>query len=293
MSWTHEHSWKLASSRAQVFAALTEPAQLTKWFAEHAETEPAAGGQYRFWGKHTLETPSRESATGRLVQYAPVDGMSYAWTIGNVPTEVALSLSDDGDGTTLVVAHRVDGELPWPRQRELIDDYWRLAVGNLSAHLGGGDGIVLPDFASDTPEIRQVMIIDAPPSVVFRTLVEPSLVNQWFGSTSATIDPVQNGRYTLGWEYKINGRDVAGGPTHIIEIESNRRLVLDWPDWRGDQSVTGQTISFELEPHGEGTRLTFVHAGFTRTADMGDYPFGWTWFLGELQKTVNKLTDLT
>ena len=48
--------------------------------------------------------------------------------------------------------------------------------------------------------------------------------------------------------------------------------------------MTGQTISFTLESIGEQTRLTFVHAGFSRTTDISDYPFGWVYFLGELVK---------
>jgi len=67
-------------------------------------------------------------------------------------------------------------------------------------------------------------------------------------------------------------------------LMQDRKLVLDWPDWRGDDTVTGQTISFTLEPNGAGTRLIFVHAGFTRTADIGDYPFGWDGFLGMLKE---------
>ena len=70
----------------------------------------------------------------------------------------------------------------------------------------------------------------------------------------------------------------------------NERLVLNWPDWRGDETVTGQTISFQLEPIDTRTRLTFVHAGFTRTADLSDFPFGWTWFLSQLRETVTAST---
>jgi len=77
---------------------------------------------------------------------------------------------------------------------------------------------------------------------------------------------------------------VKGGPTRILEFEANRKLVLDWPDWRGDARSTGQTISWELEQIPSGTRVTFVHAGFTRPADVGDYPFGWRWFLDGLAR---------
>jgi hypothetical protein len=50
--------------------------------------------------------------------------------------------------------------------------------------------------------------------------------------------------------------------------------------------VTGQTISFTLTQEGSATRVDFVHSGFTRAADISDYPFGWDHFLGELEKVV-------
>lgn len=64
----------------------------------------------------------------------------------------------------------------------------------------------------------------------------------------------------------------------------NEKLVLDWPDWRGDKTVTGQQIGFYLETVGQGTRVTLVHSGFGRTADLSDYPFGWVYFLGKLRE---------
>lgn len=119
-------------------------------------------------------------------------------------------------------------------------------------------------------------------------MIEPDAVNRWFGTNSAVVEPRAGGRYELGWRYKADGKDVEGGPTRILEIEPNRKLVLDWPDWRGDKSVSGQTIAFLLEPEGNATRLTFVHAGFGRTSDIGDYGFGWPSHLAGLKVAVEQ-----
>lgn len=283
MSWTHEHSWKLSATPSAVFAALTESAQLTRWFAEHVDVGTAVGHAFRFWGRHTLETPSAKDATQVITRWDPERALGYSWTIGGIETTVSIALSAEGDATRLLLHHTVGGTLPYARERELIDDHWRFVFGNLSAQLAGGDGIVLPDFADTSPIVHQTLLIDASRDVVFRTLITPELVNQWFGSTTTVVEPHVGGRYEVGWKYKIDSRDVVGGPTRILEYVENERLVLDWPDWRGDERVTGQTISFSLESVGEQTRVTFVHAGFTRTADIGDYPFGWVWFLGQMR----------
>ena len=44
--------------------------------------------------------------------------------------------------------------VPW--SEELVDDLWRLTLGNLQAYLRGGDGIVLPDYTDPNPEIPTV-----------------------------------------------------------------------------------------------------------------------------------------
>jgi uncharacterized protein YndB with AHSA1/START domain len=288
MSFTHTHGWTLPATPDRVFRALTDPAELTTWFAEEVQIEPRANGVYRFWGRHTLGTPPREDARQTITRFEPNSVLVFSWPINEVDTDVTFTLAPDGAGTRLTLVHQVAGDLGVPRQRELIDDHWRLAIGNLSAHLGGG-APVLPDYFDPTPEIRMTMPLDAPPSTAFRALIEPERINRWFGAKSAVVEPRVGGRYDLDWTYKVDGTDVVGGPTKILEMIPGVKLVLDWPDWRGDVSVVGQTITFLLAPDGKGgTTLTFVHAGFGRTTDMSDYGFGWRHFLDQLQKEVTR-----
>ena len=172
------------------------------------------------------------------------------------------------------------------RAKELVDDHWKFTLGNLVAHLAGGAGIVRPDYTDPAPTVRLTIIIAASPEAVFRALIEPEQINRWFGTTSAIVEPMVGGRYDLQWQYKVDGEEVHGGPTKILELVPDRKLVLDWPDWRGDTTVTGQSITWLLEPVVGGTEVTLIHAGFTRTADISDYPFGWVWFLDELKKAA-------
>lgn len=279
MRWTHEHAWKLDAPPDTVLAAFTRPEQLTRWFAERVDLHPEPGGRYRFWGRHTLGTPTEAEATQALVALEPDRHLRFTWTLYGTATEVGIGLAPEGEGTQLTLHHALEGPLPTPRPKELIDDHWRLAFGNLAAHLAGGDGILLPDYADPAPEVRLSLMIDAPRADVFRALIEPEAIGRWFDAPAAVVDPRPGGRYQLGWKYEIDGRPVEGGPTRILELVPDRKLVLDWPDWRGDATVTGQTITFDLADEGPGTRLTFVHAGFERAADISDYPFGWRYFL--------------
>ena len=288
MSWTHEHSCTLTATPARVFRALADRTELTSWFAEHAAPGTASGESFRFWGRHTLGAPSAAEATQQLTRFEPDTAVAFTWRLHDTDTEVTVTLAAEPDGasTKLTLRHEIRGELGVPRSRELIDDLWRFSLGNLSCHLAGGGGIVWPDYADPAPEVRMVITIEAPPEAVFRALIEPEQINRWFGTTSAIVEPKVGGRYDLHWQYKVDGKEVHGGPTTILEFVPNRKLVLDWPDWRGDTSVTGQTITWLLEPAGSATRVTFIHAGFSRTTDISDYPFGWVWFLDQLKKAI-------
>ncbi len=129
-------------------------------------------------------------------------------------------------------------------------------------------------------------MIVAPPDVVFRTLITPSLVDVWFDGKGSVIEPRVGGRYSINWRYTVDGREFDAGPTRILEYIENELLTLDWMDWRGDISVQPQTISFRLERVDDKTRVTFVHAGFERTADIGDYLFGWSEYTTKLREAV-------
>ena len=289
MTSTYEHTFELPAPPDRVYRAWTDSTELTRWFAERADLSVAPGGRFRFWGKYTLGCPAEGEARQTITRLEPGRTLGFTWGLYQVDTEVTVSLTAEEKGSKLALSHRIDGDLGVSRPRELIDDLWRLSCGNLAKHLEGGAGLMLPDYSDPKPEVRLTVSIAAPPEVVFRALIEPEAINKWFGSKSAVVEPRVGGRYDLNWTYKVDGKEVAGGPTHILEFVPNRKLVLNWPDWRGDASVTGQTISFLLEPAGQGTRVTLVHAGFSRTTDMSDYPFGWVWFLDGLVREAEAL----
>lgn len=287
MHWTHEHTFIIATTPDRVYDALTYPMLLERWFAEEVEIDERLGGEYRFWGKHTLDPRAPGNATQQILAVEVDKRLSFSWPMGKVETVVDFLIGRTDEGTTaLTVRHTVHGDLVWARPKDLIDDIWRLSIGNLTAMLEKSDALFRPDYDDPAPMVQRIITVEAPREEVFRTLVEPERINRWFGTDSAIVEPRIGGRYSVGWKYQVDGRDVTGGPTHIIDLVPNERLVLDWPDWRGDSSIAPQRIAFELNSEGEDTKLTFTHSGFERTADISDYPFGWSWYLGELRKAA-------
>jgi uncharacterized protein YndB with AHSA1/START domain len=289
--WTYEYSFPIPAPADRIFRALTKDAELEQWFAEHARVEARPGGAFRFWGRHTVGTPDESDAMGSVVDIEPDARLAFDWTMFGVPTRVGITLTpeeiDHGSATRVAVEHTFDRVIDGPRPKELVDDWWRFTLGNLTAHTAGHGQIMRPDFADPSPEVTLSIEIDAPPEKVFRALTEPEALNQWM-ARDATVDLRVGGTFDLGWQAP-DEIEHQGPAMEILELEPNSKLTISWPDWRGDTSVPTQSVTWMLEPDGDGTRVTLVHSGFIRAVDVSDFPFGWAHFMGELKRVAEGL----
>lgn len=285
-AWTYRTTCTLPAAPSRVFVALTTPDELRRWFAEEIVVEARTDGTFAFWGRHTYGAPAAADRRQRITRIESDRALAFVWPFEGVDSEVSITLSpaegDTPDRTTLTLEHRFDTRPRGPDIEDLVDDLWRLSLGNLDAHLRGGDGIVLPDYTDPAPEIRLSIVIDAPRERVFKALVDPAALNAWIAS-AAVVEPRAGGRYSYGWTYRHGDRQVEGGPTRILDLVPNERLVTDWPDWRGDPARPRTRVAWLLESVGSKTRVTVVHGEFPRAVDISDYPFGWMSFLNRLK----------
>lgn len=276
-------------SPARAFALLSEPAELRRWFAEDIEIDAREGGLFTFAGRGAYVPTST-----RLTAFEPGRMLAWDWPLHGVQGRVTATVtpSDTGDGCRVDVVCSFPTRPPIPRGRELVDDLWRFHLGALKALSHGETDVVLPDFGDPTPEVRQSIHIDAPRSAVFKALIEPEMLAEWTLFGKPEVDPRIGGKYSYGWVYEAEGKTLYGGPTRILDMEQDVRLVTDWPDWRGDATNGGQKITWLLEDDGAGTRLTLIHDGFGRASDISDFPFGWAGFLDGIKSAVSKTAGL-
>lgn len=127
-------------------------------------------------------------------------------------------------------------------------------------------------------------VLPASPEKVFAALTEPHLFSQWMGPEGSEVT-VEEMTVTLGGRLAFVVTLPGSGPSFRLfgfyeEIEPPRRLVHSWA-MEGDDEVS--TVIFDLEPHGEGTRLQLNHHGLTRPEEVTQNEGGWQHQLDRLQ----------
>src|SRR5262245_42301624 len=86
------------ASPKTVYEALTDPAALHVWLAEHADVE--LPGKYEFWGR---STPDGAEPHQRVL-HVDDSTIRFAWTVEGVETTVAFELAEDDDGTLVTLS---------------------------------------------------------------------------------------------------------------------------------------------------------------------------------------------
>jgi uncharacterized protein YndB with AHSA1/START domain len=242
-----------------VYEALTDPAAMRVWLAEHADVD--LPGKYEFWGRSTPDG----ARPHQRVLHVDEHTIRFAWTVDGVETTTQIELAEDRDGTMVTLSQ---SDLPSFEDvladkagaRGAIQTFWSLAIANLADYLAGRELTPTCDFTSS--ELHASVVIDAAPQAVFDSMVRPEVFRTWFGA-NVDIEPYVGGRFAMG------GFELDPGGAKFVEFEPGRKAALRFAD--------GETTSWELEGSDGKTRLTIMHSGFD--PDNPPYP-AWGGWLG-------------
>ncbi|MEV0378392.1 SRPBCC family protein [Nonomuraea sp. NPDC050643] len=237
---------RVAAPVAEVRHALTDPAAMRVWLAEHAEVE--APDRFGFWGR---TTPEGDAPHQRLL-HADERTVRFAWLLDGEETTAELALEEDEDGTTIVTLSQSHFDfqdlITGKSIRGVLQTYWCQALTNLAEHFEGRE--LTPQVDYTTAEMRVEVVIGAPPSEVFESLTSSEAVARWWGYP-VEVEPYVGGRWAMG--------SLADdpNPAKVLELDPARRFSLDW----GDSGVG----VWELEGSEGKTRLTVMQSGFDET----------------------------
>jgi uncharacterized protein YndB with AHSA1/START domain len=111
-------------------------------------------------------------------------------------------------------------------------------------------------------EIRIVRDYPQPPEKVWRALTDPALIPRWT-STGAGGRP-EGFATTVGTKFRYVAKPKPGWSgiveCEVLEADEPKLLRYSWADPGGGEVTE---VAYRLEPHGNGTRFTFQHTGFT------------------------------
>jgi uncharacterized protein YndB with AHSA1/START domain len=139
--------------------------------------------------------------------------------------------------------------------------------------------------------VRQIA---ARPSIIFEAMTTAEGVAAWWGPEDvpvvrAEVDARVGGAYRVHF-CTLDGREHEAYGEYL-EVVPPRRIVMTWRySFGGEPDERGRTsrIEIELAPLGDGTEVTFTHAGLWSEASEKSHAWGWAGAFGKLVRHVER-----
>ena len=152
------------------------------------------------------------------------------------------------------------------------------------------EAAIAPVQRIGSDSIRLERLLDAPAETVWRYLTEAELRSQWFmGGTDASPDGefdlvIDHGNLSDDSEvpYPESYAQFKGTTWHekVIRFEPPRLLETSF------QGGKNGTVSYELFPDGDRTRLVLTHSGIASAVGAQDFGTGWNSHLTVLEERL-------
>ena len=146
-------------------------------------------------------------------------------------------------------------------------------------------------------EVVAEIEIAAPRERVFRALVDPEQLPEWWGAEPSVELKCYDFEARVGgrWRYEgsariaqpVNGVTEFKAHGEVVEMDPPRLLVYTWfANWH-EHPAQPTTVRWELEPTKAGTRVRVTHSGLANEPTARkDYRGGWVGVLNLLKTYV-------
>ena len=222
---------------ARVWRALTDPAEIERWFVGPVPWTPALG-----------ETFDVMEMQVRITELEPPHRIAWEWG----PEHYSYELHAEPDGCRLHFIHDIGSEMGPPQQ---FAAGWDVYLGRLHAHLHGAfvdeldahrQGVPLE--LDGRPAVRFHRRIAHPVERVWRAVTTPGGLSSWFPAT-VTLD----GELRPGTGMRFQFAPGFAREGEVLAVEPERLLEFAW----GDDHIRIELVGVPAEP--PFTALSFTH----------------------------------
>ena len=145
-------------------------------------------------------------------------------------------------------------------------------------------------ISTDRDALVSEIHVAAEPERVFRALIDPAQVPQWWGQKGVYRCETYEADLRVGGEWHMAGVGRDGGPFEVkgkfLDIDSPRRLRYTWiATWTGSVQTT---VQWELTATQNGTRITITHSGLAAHPELAQSYGGWPRLLAWLRVFLEK-----
>ena len=136
---TMEQTITVDASVAAAYRALTDADEITRWWTTSAESDPRAGGRFRYTWVFPQAPEKDHSQEGAYHDASPNDSISYPWDMRGHETTVTFRVSGNDDGAEVLLVHAGWGSGGvWDEEWETHAQGWGFFLQNLKTYLDQG-----------------------------------------------------------------------------------------------------------------------------------------------------------
>lgn len=262
-----------AAPRALVFQAWSSAAHVKQWFAPEHYTVPDAEVDFRTGGVFAVCMRAPDGADqwcrGTLTEVVPPDRLGFVVGIPNMdaPSFIAhttVTFEDDGDGTLMTVRQRYDVCDPaFNRAVEGANEGWRGTLDKLEREVARMQDRMEPSAVHGSFTIERLYPV--PPAAVFHALTDMAAKARWFSGDDQWEAVERSMDVRPGGRERLRGRWANGTVTFFdavyFDVVQDRRLIYAYDMWMNDRKLSVSLATLQLQPAGQGTRLTVTEQG--------------------------------
>jgi len=240
------YSVGIHASPAEVYHALTDPHELSRWFVSEASIDLRPGGTYRWvFGEGTAAAgPDALVTSGEFVTVVPQEYLRLSTEVEGTETLLEFRLDPWRDGSILTVSHSgFPGEESWDEIFRSIDQGWQSEVQILKLYMEAARGMI---SRSRFLEAR----LPGSPEQLYEAFTTSAGLSSWLADRAAA-DASLGGEFRLDRQGapQIKGRFVVWDPDRflVMTFEAERPSVVRlWLEEAESGAVTDLTLEHRL-----------------------------------------------